>query len=40
MMYGKKIRNSQRIISSVIVSITEDVKLKIVYVVNKNDNNQ
>lgn len=40
MMYGKKIRNSQGIISSIIVSIDEDVKLKIVYVVNKNDSSQ
>lgn len=40
MMYGKKTRNHQGIISSIIVDITRDVKLKIVYVVNKNDNSQ
>lgn len=40
MRYGRKERNSQGIISSIIVNINKDIKLKIVYVVNKNDNNQ
>lgn len=40
MIYGKKIRNHQGIISSIIVNINEETKLKIVYVVNKNDNSQ
>lgn len=40
MMYGKKTRNSQGIISSIIVNINDDIRLKIVYVVNKNDSSQ
>lgn len=40
MIYGRKTRNHQGIISSIIVNITEEMKLKIVYVVNKNNTGQ
>ena len=40
MMYEKKTKNSQGIISSIIVNINDDIRLKIVYVVNKNDSSQ
>ncbi|MEE0777394.1 MAG: hypothetical protein UJ210_00050 [Massilimicrobiota sp.] len=39
-MHGKKTRNAQGIISSIIVNINDDIRLKIVYVINKNDSSQ